>query len=109
MLRTDTDQRSGQHPLHINDQRLLIEPLQNSLDGVLVEGVPGCILPILQSICMPALFRLQVRSKEADCHDSEGLSEWHLFAHMRLKLAGIPVLGAETLRQFVLEDQISAG
>ena len=102
-LRPDTDQGSGQQPLHINDHRLLIGPPQNGFDGVLVQGVLGCILPNFQSICMPVLFSRQVGPKQADCQDAEGLSEWHLFAHKGLIVVGIPVLGAETLRQFVLE------
>ncbi len=50
---------------------------------------------------MPVLFS---RQGEADSEDTEGLSEWRLLARKSFILVfGIPVLGAETLRQFVLE------
>jgi hypothetical protein len=48
----DTDKCSGLQPQHIYDQRLRIVPLQNGLDGVLVQGVLGCILLSLHSIHM---------------------------------------------------------
>jgi hypothetical protein len=50
-------------------------------------------------------FSRQIGPKHADCEDSKGLSRWHLFAHKRFRVVGIPVLGAVTLqvRQFVLE------
>ncbi len=52
---------------------------------------------------MPVLFSRQVGPKHADCESAEALSEWHLFAHRRFGVVAIPVLGAKTRRQFVLE------
>jgi hypothetical protein len=101
-VRPDTDHGSAQQPLHISDQRLLIGPLQNGLDGVLVQGVLGCILPTLQSIHMPELFGQQAGPKHADCHDAIRPSEGHVFAHQRFCIVGVTVLGAEKLDQFVL-------
>ncbi len=54
---------------------------------------------------MPVLFSRQVGPKHADssCGDAKGLSEWHKFAHQEFRAVGIPVLGAVTLGQVVLE------
>ncbi len=48
---------------------------------------------------MPVLFSRQVGPLE----DAKGLSEWYLFAHKDFRVVRIPVLGALTLCQFVLE------
>jgi hypothetical protein len=59
-VRAYTDKGSGQQPLHINDQCLLITSLRNDLDAVHVQGVLGSILPNLQSIRMPVPYSRQV-------------------------------------------------
>jgi hypothetical protein len=45
----------------------------------------------------------QVGPKHAVCEDAKGLSELHQFAHQDFGVVGIPVLGAVTIGQFVLE------
>jgi hypothetical protein len=52
---------------------------------------------------MPLLFSQQVGPKHADCEDAKGISEWHELAHQEFGVVGIPVLGAVTLGQVVLE------
>ena len=88
--------------IEINYLVLCIGPLQDGRDAVNVQGVLGCILPIIQSFHMSVLFGRQAGPKHANCNDPIRLSEWHLFAHQRFSIVGVSVLGAETLGQFVL-------
>jgi len=51
-IRPDTHEGSVHQPVHVKDLRIHIGPLQDGLDGDLVQAVLGCILPNLQPICM---------------------------------------------------------
>jgi hypothetical protein len=103
-IRPDTHQGSVQQPVHVKDLRLLIGPVQDGLDGVLVQAVLGCFLPNQQPIRMQALLNWQAGPKQADCHDAKGLSEGHEFAHKQFGVVGVPVLGAEAPGQLVLQS-----
>jgi hypothetical protein len=64
-IRPYTHQGSIQQPVHVNDLRLLIGPLQDGLDGVLVQAVFGCIFPNQQPIRMHGLFSWQAMMPKA--------------------------------------------
>ena len=102
-IRPDTHQGSVHQPVHVKDKRLLIGPLQDGLDGDLVQAVLGCILPNLQPIRMQGLFSWQAGPKHANCHDPKCFSEGHEFAHKLFSIVGVPVLGAEAPGQLILE------
>ena len=102
-IRPDTHQGSVHQPVHVKDECRLIGPLQDGLDGDLVQAVLGCILPNLQPIRMQGLFSWQAGPVETNCHDPKGFSEGHEFAHKLFSVVGVPVLGAEAPGQLVLE------
>jgi hypothetical protein len=84
-IRPDTHEGSVHQPVHVKDLRIHIGPLQDGLDGDLVQAVLGCILPNLQPICMHGLFSWQAGPKHADGNDPKGSSEGHEFVHKLFK------------------------